>query len=299
MPERSPQPSPLLSREEVAKLLTVSPLGLYILGLLSVQAHLLRYGIFDASLLEFYYIVVGGWLVISLLPAALVVGFLAAAFGRKRQAGTRGRHRRRRPATVLGGLAIAFLIGLWAFNYSALSLAVNLNCYPFPIDYLRFNLVCANTFLIVIGALAILLSRDPTRRREVTVISLVFLLVFFAVYGLIFGRTIYPAIDPGFGGGAPQLGTISLGGEEPIPVILLFSSKTGRYFLKLERLPEKVADRDGYYYYLDREDSPVFKATFYGPVHFAPNARVTAITIFAPKQPKKYREAIQRRLTEG
>src|SRR6476469_7547229 len=97
----------------------------YFVGFLSVQVHLLRFGILEISPLQAYYLIVGLWFLLCISPAIAIVG--VAEYFLKPCDSKRGRLIVLAVASaVLGGMIVSTI------RFSLSGLILNYNAYPYP-----------------------------------------------------------------------------------------------------------------------------------------------------------------------
>jgi hypothetical protein len=100
-----------------------------------------------------------------------------------------------------------------------------------------------------------------------------------ATHVVFFGRTVFPALSRGVGGGAPQLARVRTGGAT-FDCILIHESSTALYVMRLQRpVPEARLRRP-----LDQiatdKTSPIRQALARNEVMLIPNSRVEEVVLY-------------------
>jgi hypothetical protein len=259
----------------------------YALGIVAVQIHLLRFGILDITAIDVYYFLVGAWVLMSLLPCAALLLFIEFfLFG----------HRSVYAKTVSIGLAVGlfcFIIGL--IQYRAHQYVLNFNSYPYPKWYVYWNIIGVNLTLLLIWLIIVRVRNTgcpPSRARSVGLGLSMFAVFVFAVF---FGRTIYPALDRGVGGGAPQFARLSLSENGQKPVMLVHVSDSYVYFMELSAFPADLESRGPSRQYATDRSGPVYHALARNFVTRISNDKIYRLDIIGFNQ----RAIIERYLFEG
>lgn len=224
----------------------------YALGIVAVQIHLLRFGILDITAIDIYYFLVGIWVLISLLPCAILLLLAEFSLFGKGSAYTK---------LISIGLAVGFLcFAVWIIQYRAHQYILNFNSYPYPKWYVYWNFTVINLVLLSIWLILVRARKmgcPPSTARAAGIGLSSFAVLIFAIF---FGRTIYPALDRGVGGGAPQFARLSLGDGENKPVMLVHVSDSYIYFMELSAFPRDLESRKPGRQYVEDRSGPVYRA---------------------------------------
>lgn len=254
--------------------------SIYLLGLVVVQTHLLSYGISEISPLQIYYALVGSLLIVTLLPAILTM-FIAELWLLS--------NLKRVQKVVTAGLIlfVALMALSFILRFNSFKFVVNIRSYPYPRAYPINNIIVANAYLVTSYILLFLiryLSGSTPILRAVQLIILVSILFWYAVF---FGRTVYPAIDQGAWGAAPQFAELVSGGVAT-PCLVLHRSPTGIYFIVLKQIPDDLEGSDPFRQYTAIPDSPVRRAVFENHVSFIPIEKIDQLQIYGLNKADAY-----------
>jgi hypothetical protein len=205
-------PSKIGLVKDVLEILGKLLLGLvaicYALGLIVMNSYFSNYGVYSLSLFRLSYVMAGLW---ALGPVITLVCFTLLGAWLRSEYTVRPPLKRRRflIVTVLGSILV-----LAAFIYVLTSLRG-------PIDYVGLSLTNFALGLLLDGLLAILFlymlySESFEVERRLTFISL-FIAIFIIVlltHAVVFGRKVYGAIPPYWGGGMPIQVRIAVESED-------------------------------------------------------------------------------------
>ena len=259
----------------------------YALGIVAVQIHLLRFGILDITAVDIYYFVVGIWVLLCMIPCAVVLLLCEFLLFRDGSVGTKVVS-----LSLAAGLA-CFLT--WLLQYRAHQYVLNFNAYPFPKWYVYWNFTAANLALFLVWLVLVRarkMGSPPSIVRAVGLGLSSFVILTFAVF---FGRTVYPALDRGVGGGAPQFALLSLETGKQKPVMLVHVSDAYIYFMELSTFPGDLELREPSRQYVTDRSGPVYGALIRNSIARIPHEGVKRIDLVGFNQ----KAIIERYLFEG
>jgi hypothetical protein len=245
---------------------------LYLLGLIAFQVHLLRFGILDLSLLQTRYLVVGIWVLLTVSPAAVLV-----ALGELRLAN----RIERTTCFLLGVIAAAIGVSLLVLysRFPDVAQVFDFRFYGYPRWYVISNITSTNIQLCMVWICLCIARRLGASRNTISWVGSVLLALIIITHVVFFGRTVFPALSRGVGGGAPQLARVQVGGVS-IDCILIHESATALYVMRLQRpvlearlsrpLDQLAADKA----------SPIRRALEQNEVMLIPSGKVDQVTLY-------------------
>ena len=261
----------------------------YALGIVAVQIHLLRFGILDITAIDIYYFLVGSWVLMSLLPCGVLLLVTEFVLFGKSSAYTK---------LISIGLTVGLLcFSAWIVQYRAHQYVLNFNTYPYPKWYVYWNFTAVNLVLLLIWLILLRarkLGCSPLTARAVGLGLSSLAVLIFSVF---FGRTIYPALDKGVGGGASQFAWLwlSIGDGVRKPVMLVHVSDSYVYFMELTAFPQDIESREPSEQYAKDCSGPVYRALARNSVTRISHDKVDGIDMIGFNQKK----IIDRYLFEG
>ncbi|HSS49562.1 MAG TPA: hypothetical protein VLX28_11520 [Thermoanaerobaculia bacterium] len=251
--------------------------SIYVVGFLAVQVHLLRFGILEISPLQAYYFIVGLWFLLCISPAIAVI--LAAEYLVSSYDSQRGR------LIVLiagGSLSITTIASIARF--SAPGTILNFNTYPYPSWYLFWNFALMNVSLILVWVLCFLGARHASFRRVMQKVAAIAATVMLADSVVFFGRTIYPALDRGIGGGSSQFTVVTCRDGKSFFALQVYAREKSLYLLELSALPAQFASRSARTQFVADSKGPVYKALADNQVIRMGNDQVSNVRILGLSQ---------------
>lgn len=258
---------------------------IYLLGLVIAQTHLLRYGISEISPLQIQYVLIGSLMVSTLIPAVLII--LTAELLISRVFALKER------LMLLTMLLLLVVIAVGLFiRYDPLRLILNMRSYGYPRWYLLNNLIVGNLQLLLIWALLLGLKYFGTSKFILRGALYVLTAVFLLSYATFYGRTVYPALDQGAWGAAPQFAEIVYGGNR-ISCLLLHRSSSGIYYLNLKQIPDDLEKSNSLHQYTVIPDNPVRQAVLENQVNFLPLSKLEQLKIYGLNQRELYLRYLQ------
>ena len=249
----------------------------YIAGFLSVQVHLLRFGILEISALQAYYILVGFWFLLCIAPALATILALEYALSPSDS-------RRVRVLVVLTGGTIAAAAIAGGSRFAAHQMILNFNAYPYPSWYAVANLANMNFSLVLVWVLSFAYSRFTGSKRTARKIGAAAGAIALSSAIIFFGRTIYPALDHGVGGGAPQFVEIMEDNGHRRIAMQIHAGENYLYLLELTALPAKFESRLAITQFTTDSGGPVFRALADNQILKLRNSRIDIVRIFGLSQ---------------
>lgn len=244
--------------------------ALYVLGLIAIQAHLLRYGILDLFLIRVHYIVIGFYVLATILPALT----FAAIFECRR-------HLPHLSELTLGLAAVVLIVfGIWWWRFDLPSHVVDFGFYPYPRSYVLWNILWANLAILLVWSCASWLVRSGYPRRALRSVALIALAIVVVAYAFLFGRTIYPALSTGIGGGSPQF-VVARTAAGGINCTAVHYNAENLYCIQLDSIPEAVRTRNWSDQLVGDTTSPIFRALLRNELLIVPVAKIEWIRIYS------------------
>lgn len=259
--------------------------GVYVLGLCAVHSHLMRYGVTEIAPIQLGYMIVGSQLLISLAPSltviVLVEGWMSGKLSVRQLLGA---------GTGSAVLVLLLLVLGWRLELTVHVL--NLIAYPYPRWYLALNLFWGNALLLSTWVLILIAARlkllPPFRARP-------YLLALPVLgYAVLFGRTVWPAIDRAAGGAAPECVELE-GPTAPVKALLVHQSPTAFYVLQVDAFPDTLATSSRLVPLTYRGAGPIRNALENNRVLVLPCASITRLTYVNLSQ----HQTLRRYLDEG
>jgi hypothetical protein len=249
----------------------------YAIGFFAVQVHLLRFGILDISPLQAYYLLVGLWFLLCISPALVVIGaaeYLLSSVDSIRV---------KLIVLLIGTTIIVASVGA-AAQLSAHKMVLNFNAYPYAYWYTYWNLTVMNLHLISVWLLCFAYSRLRAFKRSTRKVAAIVGAIVVANAVIFFGRTVYPALDRGVGGGAPQFVQVTETNNKRHVALQVYAGEDHLYLLELAGFPPGFENRSAMTQFAVDSKGPVYKALVDNQVLKLNNNQVRSVRMHGLKQ---------------
>jgi hypothetical protein len=187
-----------------------------------------------------------------------------------------------RALTVLGGILVSWAASIWSYRFHTSAFVFDLRAYPYPTSYLVTNLIIGNLIILMVWVFFVLLKRTGFPHRPVMIAAGISTGLFVLMHAVVFGRTIYPAISGGFGGGAPVLAQVTVNGSS-INGLLVHTSSDAVYLLRLDAIPRNFRTARKTRFARDTT-SEVFLAFARNVVTVIPTGHIDRLVLFGRDQ---------------
>lgn len=294
--------------------LSITASLLYLTGFISIQLHSLEYGITDLEILSSFYFVVGFLFIATLLPAGIFVlaTELFILAGQKNTIPYRKIIQSKLIVILSGTFLLLTLIILFRYSqtYKPWERFFFFCTIAQPKEFVYTNYWVFN-FLFIIGYSLIVadrrlnivtkeiedysfsdskiesLSKYLLRNRSQSFILTV-LIIFSIPYTIVFGSSIYPAINPSLGGGAPLPIEIERKNGKIERLLLIARRTSAIYGISI---PGNAVLYQEYFnnpsvQFMLKENHPLSRAIIYNKVIQISRSEISAIRF---KFPKRYR----------
>jgi hypothetical protein len=245
---------------------------LYLLGLISFQTHLLRFGILDLSLLQSRYLVVGAWVLVSLFPAASLIALFELRMTGRIERATYS-------ALVIIVPMIGVLLMVWYWRFPDTAQVFDFRFYGYPRWYAVSNVLLSNGQLLLTWSLLVLGRRSGVSRNGIVWVGTVLFVMVIVMHAVLFGRTVFPALSRGIGGGAAQLARLRID-EHDMICLLIHEGADAVYVMRLQRDVPEARLRRPFDQLASDPASPIREALERNEVTVIPNGRMAYLTLY-------------------
>lgn len=260
--------------------------AVYLIGFIVVHIHLLRFGIFEISAINLFYLLVGCLTLAALIPSFTVIMILEfyIYLVPSEHKGSLKKKIVEGAFIVIFIITLAMIIILSVKKHENWRYIFNFNLYLYPKYYVVWNITVYNVELFLIWCFLLIIKRKNVLMEHLKYLAYGFLFIFFVNYSVYFGRTIYPVIHSGIGGGSPIASKITLNEEITYSSFILHRNAIGIYFYEANSLSLNIAELDPLEQYALDINSNFHKLAIENNVVFIPNAEIKKIVLFGESQ---------------